>query len=197
MTICRAFLLASGLLLGFSLFSSYADLSSSLSDTIETSEAFLCARQVLLHFAELSPQARHYHEILTSFSDAVDKFKQQRSKLRKRKRGQLLDEIFTFDAPSTNGDTAATPAPHLTPSEAGASGSSDTFVNSVVDTSFPTTSFGGDPMSAIDGFAANFDFDVNFGLPGFSADDATHLPMLWDDFSADWLPDGGMTCDGN
>lgn len=80
---------AAGLLLGFSVFVQSSGAGK------ETEEAFHYARAVLLKLSELSPQAGHYYQILTAFSDAIALHQQKLSQERKRKTDQYMDQIFT------------------------------------------------------------------------------------------------------
>lgn len=145
---------AAGLLLGFSLFAEKGEAT-------ETSEAFQGACSVLMNFSSLSPQAKHYHEILTAFSDAINKHRQQRLDARRRTTNQFIDQIFTIDLKNPS---AAEPA-YLSPE----SGSMDMMTT------------GGSLPSDQDHV-----LDAAMGMPGFGMEDAANLPMMWDDLSADW-----------
>lgn len=83
---------AAGLLLGFSLFAQHSDSAN------ETEAAFHQARAVLRKLAELSLQAGHYYEILTSLSDAIVSFQRKVADERKQMMSQYLDQIFTANA---------------------------------------------------------------------------------------------------
>ena len=98
----RAWMFAAGLLLGFSLF------AQGNSSGKETEDAFHEAREVLKKIAELSPQAGHYFQILTSFSDAIASYQQKLSQEKKQKASQYMDQIFTRDNNDQAGNTVPT-----------------------------------------------------------------------------------------
>ncbi|EED22426.1 C6 transcription factor, putative [Talaromyces stipitatus ATCC 10500] len=89
MCIMKAWAFAAGLILGFSLFA-YDDVES----RTETESAFQSARHVLRYLANLSPQAMQYHEILTSFAEAIVKHRQQTSSARQRIADRYIDCVL-------------------------------------------------------------------------------------------------------
>ena len=93
---------AAGLLLGFALF---AEDSTS---TQATAEAFRRACEVLKKLAELSPQAGHYYQILSTLGSAVSSFRRKRVEDRKQLTSQFMDEIFTGDANIASGEVLPT-----------------------------------------------------------------------------------------
>lgn len=87
---------AAGLILGFSLFA-YDDVES----RNETESAFQSARHVLQNLANLSPQAKQYDEILTSFAEAIVKHRQQTSSARQKIADRYIDCVLDI-GPTTN-----------------------------------------------------------------------------------------------
>lgn len=85
----RAWVFAAGLILGFSLFA-YDDVES----RNETESAFQSARHVLQYLANLSPQAKQYDEILTSFAEAILKHRQQTSSARQKIADKYIDCVL-------------------------------------------------------------------------------------------------------
>ncbi|KAK6810600.1 hypothetical protein RU639_013546 [Aspergillus parasiticus] len=86
----KAWIFASGLLLGFALFAEEGIAT-------ETDEAFHAARSVLLYLSVLSPQANRYHEILTSLSEVISHQRLRRVEERRRITSQFVDQILNFD----------------------------------------------------------------------------------------------------
>lgn len=87
---------AAGLILGFSLFA-YDDEES----RNETESAFQSARHVLQNLANLSPQAKQYDEILTSFAEAIVKHRQQTSSARQKIADRYIDCVLDIGATTT------------------------------------------------------------------------------------------------
>ncbi|KUL87911.1 hypothetical protein ZTR_03952 [Talaromyces verruculosus] len=93
MCIMKAWVFAAGLILGFSLFA-YDDVES----RNETESAFQSARHVLQNLANLSPQAKQYDEILTSFAEAIIKHRQQTSSARQKIADRYIDCVLDIGA---------------------------------------------------------------------------------------------------
>jgi hypothetical protein len=91
LTTHRAWMFASGLLLGFCIFTKEND---------STLESFDHALAVLEFLADESPQAGHYHDILMSFREAIISRQRQLSEQKIRSTNQYLDQIFTNAAVS-------------------------------------------------------------------------------------------------
>lgn len=87
---------AAGLILGFSLFA-YDDVES----RNETEAAFQSARHVLRNLANLSPQAKQYDEILTSFAEAIVKHRQQTSSARQKIADRYIDCVLDIGVTTT------------------------------------------------------------------------------------------------
>lgn len=81
---------AAGLLLGFSVFAQQHGGAAN-----EAEEAFHQARAVLRKLSELSLQAAHYYEILTSLGDAIALYQRRLANKQKQMTSQYLDQIFT------------------------------------------------------------------------------------------------------
>lgn len=81
---------AAGLLLGFGLFAEDGE-------STDTEEAFSSARAVLEYMSGQSPQAKHYHDILTSLDDAIRAHRQKLAQDKRKTSSVLLDQIFTID----------------------------------------------------------------------------------------------------
>ncbi|KAI1376815.1 hypothetical protein F4677DRAFT_445138 [Hypoxylon crocopeplum] len=96
MCILKAWVFAAGLVLGFSLLVDTAANS-------DTNEAFLSSRQVLQHLGRLSPQAAQYHHILTAFSDAINVYKEQLSREKRKSRPLLVERILPLNRTDCNG----------------------------------------------------------------------------------------------
>ncbi|PHH90214.1 hypothetical protein CDD83_4219 [Cordyceps sp. RAO-2017] len=86
MCIMKALVFAAGLVLGFEIFA-----KRSVDHAIES--AFSGARDLLNFFATQSPQAAHYHDILTLLANAVAK---QRETSASRGRSRYVSKIFTL-----------------------------------------------------------------------------------------------------
>ncbi|KAH8201758.1 hypothetical protein TruAng_004110 [Truncatella angustata] len=94
MCILKAWIFAAGLVLGFCL------LSGDQSNT-QARDAFDGSRRVLSWLGKLSPQAAQYHEILTSFSDAINTYQDKLAREQKRSKAPLVERILTLE-PSSN-----------------------------------------------------------------------------------------------
>ena len=131
---------AAGLLLGFSTFA-HQDAS-----TGETEIAFHQVRTVLRKLAELSLQAGHYYEILTSLSDAIVLDQKRLADRQKQMTSQYLDQIFTANiktglgGANLNNDLHKVGEPISTGGIANSSQTSNT--NGVVLDSLTTGSYG-------------------------------------------------------
>ena len=90
MCIIKAWIFAAGLVLGFAL------LADESSDT-EAREAFRGSQHVLSKIGRLSPQARQYHRILSTFSDAIDNYKRQMLRERNRSGVPFVEQILSYD----------------------------------------------------------------------------------------------------
>lgn len=77
---------AAGLTLGFPLFVEGPD--SEIEGGLDQTQA------VLQHFSALSPQARHYHEILQAFNGAISLHQQKFILERTRSNGLYMDDMF-------------------------------------------------------------------------------------------------------
>jgi hypothetical protein len=157
---CRAWVFAAGLILGSSLFV-YDDTET----RGETESAFQSARHVLRNLANLSPQAKHYDEILTSFAEAIIKHRQHVVSERQKAAKQYYDCIFDID---------------ITPAVArgegceidDGEGEDIEYFYPVFDESIPGTAFGGlDDMPGVEsGNLDNASVDLD-GFSGFSFQD--------------------------
>ncbi|KAB8265889.1 hypothetical protein BDV32DRAFT_134498 [Aspergillus pseudonomiae] len=98
MCILKAWLFAAGLVLGFSLLAEGQT-------TSEICDAFHGACRLLGSLGHLSPQAAQYHRILTSFSEAIDVYRERLRRERHEARTPFVERILTLDPSSdTNGD---------------------------------------------------------------------------------------------
>lgn len=93
MCIIKAWIFAAGLVLGFAL------LADDSSDT-EAREAFRGSQHVLSILGRLSPQARQYHRILSTFSDAIDNYKRQMRRERNGPGVPYVEQILSYDSAS-------------------------------------------------------------------------------------------------
>jgi hypothetical protein len=92
--VIRAWIFAAGLVLGFTLF-----VNVEVEPNLE--KAFTGVRDVLKKLSHQSPQAEHYHDVLISFSEAINKRRQQIARERRRVTSQYLDQILVIDVPNT------------------------------------------------------------------------------------------------
>lgn len=90
MCIIKAWVFAAGLVLGFAL------LVEDSSDT-EAREAFCGSQHVLSVLGRLSAQARQYHGILSTFSDAIDNYKRQLRRERNQSGAPYVEQILSYD----------------------------------------------------------------------------------------------------
>ncbi|KPI45037.1 uncharacterized protein AB675_2707 [Cyphellophora attinorum] len=145
MCLLKAWTFAAGLLLGFALFAQNED-------NAELEDAFKHTVLVEKMIANLSPQAGLYADILTKFSDAIERHRRQIKDERRRMTNEYVDQIFTIDLAQQQGY----PSPQ--------SGN--------VDTQGPATnnSYGGE---------VSFPPDM---LPGISDPSPHDLPLDWQPF---------------
>lgn len=159
---------AAGLLLGFSMFA--------LAEPVpEVGVAFQNAISVLEQLGQLSPQARHYFEILTTFSDAIHARREQLGRERRQKSDRYVSQIFTADFQDPSVANASVPPPagdaaaYATPSSREMNGGTE------IDSNL-------DPM-------LQFDLDGRDLNPLYSqaqSDDWTDMPLLSDNLYIDW-----------
>lgn len=102
MCLLKAWMFAAGLLLGFSMFAHSEESSSSSSSSLllpDVDEAFHNAIAVLERLASVSPQARHYLEILRTLSDAIVARREQvgREQRRRKRSNPYVSQIFTAE----------------------------------------------------------------------------------------------------
>ncbi|KAE8382977.1 hypothetical protein BDV26DRAFT_277672 [Aspergillus bertholletiae] len=90
MCILKAWLFAAGLVLGFSLLAEGQA-------TSEICDAFHGACRLLGSLGHLSPQAAQYHRILTSFSEAIDVYRERLRRERHESRTPFVERILTLD----------------------------------------------------------------------------------------------------
>lgn len=62
---------------------------------VDIEQAFKGVLAVLLHFSADSPQAKHYHDILTSLSDTITRHRQKRTEDKRRLTSQFLYPMFS------------------------------------------------------------------------------------------------------
>lgn len=164
---------AAGLLLGFSMFAQQEPVP-------EVDGAFQNAISVLERLGQISPQARHYFEILSTFSDAVHARREQIGRERRKKSDRYVSQIFTADfqdptaatassrnLPPSTGDAAA----YTTPTSGEMNGGSGLDSNI-------------DPMLNFD--LDGYDLNSSFGLQAQQGDDWTDMPLLSDNLYIDW-----------
>lgn len=75
-----------------------------------TRAAFTSAREVLRTISRLSPQAQRYHEILTSFGDALEAYRSQLHQDRPQTNHQYLEQIFRLEVEDPFMTRPATPS---------------------------------------------------------------------------------------
>ncbi|KAL1955725.1 hypothetical protein VTO42DRAFT_8123 [Malbranchea cinnamomea] len=90
MCMLKAWVFAAGLVLGFSLFP-----QEEARHDIE--DAFTKSCLVLAALAELSPQAKHYHEILSNFAEAISKYQQRIAYERQHTTSQYVNQILDIE----------------------------------------------------------------------------------------------------
>lgn len=150
---------AAGLLLGFAMFAQTEPVP-------EIDNAFQNTIIVLQRLAQLSPQAKHYYEILSSFSDAIQSRREQLGQEKRKKSNQYVSQIFTADLHDSNPNF---PTTYTTPS----SGAGATNLHS-----------NAGATTDLDGMAA-FDFDASsFGT---ASDGLAAFTSNSDDVANDFL----------
>ncbi|KAJ9663215.1 hypothetical protein H2198_000976 [Neophaeococcomyces mojaviensis] len=157
MRLIKAFIFAAGLLIGFHLFAK---------DNIdaEVQAAFDHAQAVLRHLSYQSPQAKHYHEILQDFAEAIIRHQQRKLKRKRRATSQYLDHIFDPALIRSTISTDNAQRQYLSP------------IPSVSHTSVTGSSGRNTSFEATDTFP-DFDFDAMMEMY-----DPGNLPLIWDDF---------------
>ncbi|KAF3001238.1 hypothetical protein E8E13_002737 [Curvularia kusanoi] len=112
MCILKAWIFATGLVLGFSL------LVEDSSNASERRTAFLKSLQVLGELRHLSPQAEQYYNILSSFHQAIKAYKERTQRRKRASRGTLVDCVFlpegTGDITEPEAITTQLPSPEMT-----------------------------------------------------------------------------------
>ncbi|PHH62776.1 hypothetical protein CDD81_6668 [Ophiocordyceps australis] len=93
MCILKALVFAGGLVLGFETFAKGCKRRMDW----EVERAFNAARDLLQYFALQSPQAAHYHEILSLLAKAIDK---RRQDVASRRQDRCVSQIFTLQRAS-------------------------------------------------------------------------------------------------
>ncbi|KAH8812748.1 putative C6 transcription factor, partial [Xylogone sp. PMI_703] len=95
MCLIKAWVFAAGLVLGFSIF-----VEGELRCDME--EAFASSCAVLKTLAKLSPQADHYHDLLTQLSDAISNYRRQLAVTRRRSNEQYVSQILNLNVTPTS-----------------------------------------------------------------------------------------------
>jgi hypothetical protein len=72
--------------------------------------AFTGVRDVLKKLSYQSPQAEHYHDVLSSFAEAITKRREQIVQERRRATRQYLDQILVMQFQDTQDQQCITPA---------------------------------------------------------------------------------------
>jgi len=159
MCLVKAFVFAAGLLIGFSLFASNS--IDALSQT-----AYSNAQSVLQQLSFESPQAKHYHDILNDFADAIAAYHRQKLNKKQRATNQYLDHIFDLSPSMQLADVEAdtTQQRYLSP-VSGHYGNLDTGTSNAIWTE-----------ERID-----FDDGVDFSATREMYDPG-NLSLVWDDF---------------
>jgi hypothetical protein len=110
--IYRAWMFATGLVLGFSL------LAEDVSNSSERRTAFLKSLHVLGELKRMSPQAEQYYGILSSFHQAIKSYKEQQHRNKHASRADLVDRVFlpdtTADCDESEVITTQLPSPEMT-----------------------------------------------------------------------------------
>ncbi|KAK5102135.1 hypothetical protein LTR70_006635 [Exophiala xenobiotica] len=159
MCLVKAFVFAAGLLIGFSLFSSD-------STDPDTQNAYSNAQTVLQQLSLLSPQAKHYHEILNDFSEAIGKYHRQKLNKKRRATNQYLDHIFDLESNTQSQNIS------------GETGQQQYLSPVSGDGTILGTSTGDAFMTGND---IDFRTDLNFNAM-MEIYDPDNLPLVWDDF---------------
>jgi hypothetical protein len=107
MCIIKAWIFAAGLVLGFALLADESSPSPSSGGNTEAREAFRGSQHVLSVLGRLSPQARQYHRILATFSDAIDNYKRQVRRERNGSGVPFVEQILSYDFPTGGADAGA------------------------------------------------------------------------------------------
>jgi hypothetical protein len=165
-------------MLGFVLF---AEDVQQHSDAI-TNKAFKAAQRVLQRFAEMSPQAMVYTDILNNFAVAISNYKQKNNASIRKSSSQLVNEIFSLNFEPTTTSTSHKTS-HLSP----------------VSNDVPVTGNGSDMYSSNNN--ANSSDQESPEAAAFTTN-ALDLSMTWDDLMLDMPPfgtffDGGFINTGN
>lgn len=95
LTSLRAWIFAAGLVLGFCLLSGD-------SANAQARDAFNGSRRVLAWLGRLSPQATQYHEVLTSFADAIETYQAKLAREQQRSKVPLVERILSLDPSGTS-----------------------------------------------------------------------------------------------
>lgn len=157
--LCRAWVFAAGLLLGFTAF------AQENTSGKETEEAFSQSRAVLEKLGQLSPQAGHYLDILSSLSNAINLYQQKISDDRRKMTSQYMDQIFTTG-------TSKTPdVPDL---------------SSSVDSALNDPPTGLDSWNTLEGLDAGSLAEYNMTSGPYGTMISEGFPWPADDFGIDW-----------
>lgn len=151
-------MLVAGLLLGFSMF------AHNEPDT-EVESSFQMAITVLERLSRTSPQARHYYEILTAFSDAINARREKLNRERRKKSDRFVSQIFTTDSDQAESSSRT----HALNHTVGSSGGIDNTLDGAPEFSFDTSTLDFPPFP-----------DQSQG------EDWIDLPFLSDDLYIDW-----------
>ncbi|KAF3038469.1 hypothetical protein E8E12_003322 [Didymella heteroderae] len=113
MCILKAWVFATGLVLGFSL------LTEDTTHTLERRTAFLKSLHVLGDLKHLSPQAEQYYGILSSFHQAIKVYNERTQRKKRASRGTLVDCVFLPEGASVINEPEAAiatqlPSPEMT-----------------------------------------------------------------------------------
>lgn len=140
MCLLKAWMFAAGLLLGFAMFAQSEPVP-------EVDNAFQNAIATLERLAQVSPQARHYYEILSTFSDAILSRREQLGRERRKKSNQYVSQIFTADFHDPNAalqqqQPLPTPSSGSQPNAFDVNGSGSAGLDSMMGFDFDTSSFG-------------------------------------------------------
>lgn len=165
---------AAGLLLGFAGFAQDTTLGS------EVQVAFDQTKSVLRELAELSLQAGHYFEILSSLTDATKLYERKLADERRRMTSQYLDPVFT----TGNGESVDNEEEPASP-DLMSTGTNDNIDLDFLDPSLGVPNFNSEQI--ING-ASGLMFTEGFSWP---ADD---LNFDWQSFKA--YPDETFTLQG-
>ncbi|KAL1593330.1 hypothetical protein SLS60_010938 [Paraconiothyrium brasiliense] len=91
LTFKRAWIFATGLVLGFSL------LVEDSHSFVQKRAAFLQSLHVLGELKRMSPQAEQYYNILLSFHQSIKSYREQLTREKQKSRPTLVDRIFLTD----------------------------------------------------------------------------------------------------